>query len=584
MTMRAVRLTLAVSLAVGLWPMHAAMAADPPTFVRTIGGPNRAQMYPSGVEVDDRNGTVVIADTGNNQVARYRPGGRELWRVGRFGTGKRRFQQPRDVGVSRDGDVYVADTQNRRIVILDPKGRWVKAFRGPADDRMGTPIGVTVRDDRVYVADTGRNVLRVFDLRGRQRRVISSRGACSTVALRDADARPDGAIYVASYQTNHISVFGPRGGCLRTFGGTGSALGQLRAPYGVRIARDPVARARRVYVADANNDRIQVFTLSGEPVAAFGEELFSTLRRVAIAPDGTVWGADLWSWQVFGFERTRRGYRPAGDLGRPLASSTASRVFHEPRHLQVRADGSIVVADTVHQSVVVMGADGSFVRRCGTRGSDLGQFNWPYGVAVDPGTGQIWVTDTKQYRMQIITATCDPVARFGARGLGDEEFRWVFGVAIRASDGVAVIADSQNGRLKIHDVASRALLSVYGGIGGGVGRFREPSGVAVAPGGGVWVADTGNDRVVELAVDGAGAVTWVRTIDGLDAPRGVAVGADGRIYVTESGADRVAVLAADGTRLSPLRGFRQPWGVAIGPGGHLFVSDTYRDRIVEYAP
>ena len=556
-----------------------------PTFVRWIGGPNHAEMYPSGVEVDPRGGALVIADTGNNAVAKYRPDGTRVWKVGRHGTGKRRFEQPRDVGVAGDGRIYVADTQNRRIVVLDGRGRWVKAFRGPADDRMGTPIGVTVRGRHVYVADTGQMVLRVFDLRGRQLRVIASRGACSTQSIRDADATANGTIYVASYATNEISVYGANGRCRSTFGGSGTDLGQLRAPYGVKIARDPVTSRWRVFVADANNERIQVFTLDGAPIAAIGTGQFATLRRVAIADDGTVWGADLWAWQLRGYARTPTGYSLETTIGTPLPSSTATRVFHEPRHLDVRDDGSLVVANTVHQSVVIMGADGSFIRQCGTRGSQLGQFNWPYAVAVDPGTGDLWVADTKQYRIQVITPTCDPVARFGRPGREPNEFRWVYDVSIRDADRLAIVADTQNDRVKVYDVATRGLRDVFGGTGSGRGTFRGPSGVGVGPDGEVWVADAANGRIVELAVDAAGDVSWVRAIEGFRTPRGVAVGLDGTVYVAETGANAVAVVDPDdGRRTATIDGFREPWGVAIGPGGNLYVSDTYRDRIGVFAP
>ena len=559
-------------------PAHAA-----PTFLRWIGGPNHAEMYPSGVEVDPRNGAIAIADTGNNAVAKYRTDGTRVWKVGRHGTGARRFEQPRDVGIAEDGRIYVADTQNRRIAVLDGRGRWIGAFRGPADDRMGTPIGVTVRGRRVYVADTGQMVLRVFDLRGRQLQVIASRGACSTSAIRDADATPKGTIYVASYATNEISVYGANGRCRRTFGGTGTELGQLRAPYGVKLARDPVTSRWRVYVADANNRRIQVFTLEGEPLAAIGAGEFTTLRRVAVGHDGTVWGADLWAWQVFGFARTPAGYARDGTLGRPLPPSTSTRVFHEPRNLDVLGDGSIVVADTVHQGIAIMGADGSFIRHCGTRGSQVGQFNWPSAVTVDPGTGNFWVADTKQYRIQVITPACDPVARFGRPGRAPNEFRWVYDVTIRDADRLAIVADTQNDRVKVYDVATRGLRAVFGGDGSRR-TFRGPSGVGLAPDGAVWVADTGKGRIVELSVDAAGDMSWVRAIDGFESPRDVAVGLDGTIYVAETGANAVAVVDPDGTHTATIDGFREPWAVAIGPAGTLYVSDTYRDRIGVFAP
>jgi DNA-binding beta-propeller fold protein YncE len=581
--MRVGRSVVAASLTLLLVGAAPQPARAEPTFIRWIGGPNHAEMYPSGVEVDPRNGALVIADTGNNAVAKYRPDGTRVWKVGRHGTGRRRFEQPRDVGVADDGRIYVADTQNRRIAVLDGRGRWMGAFRGPATDRMGTPIGVTVRGRRVYVADTGQMVLRVFDLRGRQLQVIASRGGCSTRSIRDADATPKGTIYVASYATNEISVYGANGKCQRTFGGTGTQLGQLRAPYGVKLARDPVTTRWRVYVADANNLRVQVFTLDGEPIAAIGSGEFTTLRRVAVDDDGTVWGADLWAWQVVGYARTQTGYVRNGTLGTPLPPSTSTRVFHEPRNLDVRSDGSIVVADTVHQGVAIMGADGSFIRQCGARGSQVGQFNWPYAVTVDPATGNLWVADTKQYRIQVISASCDPIARFGRPGREPQEFRWLYDVTIRDADRLAIVADTQNDRVKVYDVASRGLRNVFAGDGGRR-AFSGPSGVGVGPDGEVWVADTGNGRIVELSMDATGEITWVRSIDGFRTPRDVAVGMDGTIYVAETGANAVAVITSRGTRTATIDGFREPWAVAIGPSGNLYVSDTYRDRIGVFTP
>lgn len=55
------------------------------------------------------NGNVVVADTGNDQVAEYTSTGAKVWRIGSPGTaakaGNVQFQQPRDVGVNSSGNV-----------------------------------------------------------------------------------------------------------------------------------------------------------------------------------------------------------------------------------------------------------------------------------------------------------------------------------------------------------------------------------------------------------------------------------------------------------------------------------------------
>ena len=70
------------------------------------------------------------------------------------------------------------------------------------------------------------------------------------------------------------------------------------SPYGVRIAKDP-KWGEVVYVADSNNNRVQVFTKTGVFKASIGRTgpfsetgTFTTMRRVAVAKDGDIWGAD----------------------------------------------------------------------------------------------------------------------------------------------------------------------------------------------------------------------------------------------------------------------------------------------------
>ena len=43
-----------------------------PDHVRTIGGLGRADMYPSGLDID-ADGNVYVADTGNDQITKYPP-------------------------------------------------------------------------------------------------------------------------------------------------------------------------------------------------------------------------------------------------------------------------------------------------------------------------------------------------------------------------------------------------------------------------------------------------------------------------------------------------------------------------------
>src|SRR5207247_4458631 len=96
-------------------------------------------------------------------------------------------------------------------------------------------------------------------------------------------------------------------------------------------------------------------------------------------------------------------------------------------------------------------------------------------------------------------------------------------------------------------------------------------------GGNLWVADTGNDRVVEL--DPGGAVLY-RTAAGLVAdPTAVAPSPAGT-YVADTGHGRVLLLDASGGSSVVGPSLSHPVAVAVGPGGTAYVADDASVRHV----
>lgn len=579
-------------------PAQAVDTGTPPVYAATLGGSGQADMYPSGAEVAP-DGTLVVADTGSNQIEKYRADGSAVWRVGSYGFGAGQYNNPRDVGVDSAGNIYVADTANLRIVKLSSTGAWLASTKGATGDLIKSPIGLSVSNDLVYVADGATKKVRVFDTSLRQVRAFSSNGACTFSALRDVDADSAGNVYVANYTLHNILKLTSTGTCITKWGTKGTADGQFAAPYGVRIARDPGLGRQLAYVADSNNNRIQVFELSGEHLATMGapgthDQLgtFTQLRRVAVAGDGDVWGADLWGWRMERWNRAstvngRPTYAPAQRIGTRTPQLSDSEVFHEPRQIAFDPAGNLRVADTVHHRIVRLTPQGRVLDACGMRGSDDGELNWPRGVAIDPVTGDIWMADTKQSRLQVVPASCSGGQRIGTKGTGVGNFHWPMSIAIRPSDRTAWVADTNNNRITVWDVATRTPLASFGSLGSGAGQFNQPRGVTVAPNGSIYVADRTNNRIVELSAGARGTgIEVVRTITaGLNKPEGVAVDGSGRIYVADTLNDRLVALTAEGVLLgstSGPSGMRDPAAVSVGPDDRIYVADTYNDRILAF--
>ena len=319
---------------------------------------------------------------------------------------------------------------------------------------------------------------------------------------------------------------------------------------------------------------------------------FAELRRVAVAADGDVWGADLWGWRLERWDRTATDWTYAQTIGAPLPVDTATRVFHEPRGIAFENDGTVNIMDTVHHRMVRMSPTGQIIGTCGKRGSNVGQYNWPRGQAVDPATGQIWVANTKQYNIHIINpATCGGAgngAKFGTFGAGVGQFNWPQDIAIRASDRIAFIADTSNHRIVAYNVATRAYVAAFGTMGSGTGQFKFPTAVDINPANGrLLVADSQNNRIVELSDNGGNNMQVTRTFTGgFNRPSGVAADAAGNIYVADTLNNRVAILSPSGALIESFSGpggLNQPEAITIAPNGEIYVADTFNDRIRVFA-
>jgi len=91
---------------------------------------------------------------------------------------------------------------------------------------------------------------------------------------------------------------------------------------------------------------------------------------------------------------------------------------------------------------------------------------------------------------------------------------------------------------------SMTAIAVYGLYEKNERRLNRPHGIAAHRSGEVYLADTGNNRVVHFFNPGR-ELKWVRALGGLAAPRDVAISADRTVYVADTGNHRVLVFQND---------------------------------------
>jgi peptidylamidoglycolate lyase len=121
----------------------------------------------------DREGNLWVTDVGLHKVWKLSPAGEVLLELGTGAPGRdtRSFDQPTDVWVAADGNVFISDGYgNTRVVKLAPDGRflmqWGTPGAGPGQFRI--PHSITGDSQgRIYVADRGNSRVQRFDAEGR---------------------------------------------------------------------------------------------------------------------------------------------------------------------------------------------------------------------------------------------------------------------------------------------------------------------------------------------------------------------------------------------------------------------------------
>jgi len=444
---------------------------------------------PAGLAVD-RQGTVYIADSGNNRIRRVADG--KLETVLGTGTGAVQLFGPTGVAVDARGNLYVADSGNRRLLRWDASGSVVvlataESIRDVAVDSAG----------RVFVAE-GRRVFRIL-----------SDGTLMTVAgCGEFGSEKEGAPAVQTH---------------------------LRAPVGVAVDRDGI-----VYIADEAGYRVRKVDLKGTltTTAGTGEQGFSgdggpapaagLVDPVAVTSDSSrnVWIADYLGHRVRRVSPSgvitsaagtgRAGF--SGDTG-PAASARLNR----PRGVATDVYGNVYIADSLNHRVRKVDRRGSITTVAGTgirghsgdRGlATLAQLDTPAAVTVDD-EGNLYIAEQGSHVIRMVRPDGFILAVAGT-GVGGYSGDGGPATTARLDSPSGVAADSR-GNLFIADTNNHRVRrvtpdgtidSVAGtgtpGFGGDRGpaaeaQLRQPSAVVVdRVSGALYVADTANRRVRKL--------------------------------------------------------------------------------------
>jgi tripartite motif-containing protein 2/3/tripartite motif-containing protein 71 len=275
---------------------------------------------------------------------------------------------------------------------------------------------------------------------------------------------------------------------------------------------------------------------------------------------------------------------PVEKLGTPILTIDE---MAKPWGVAINQRGEVVVTESGGHCVSVFSLSGVKLRSFGTRGSGLGQFQYPREVAVD-GEGNILVADSAIHRIQKFTPEGRYLTSVGTEGSRCLQFSFPTGIAFNASNNKIYVGDTGNHRVQVLN-SDLTFSSTFGRHGRGKGQFNEPFGIACDSTGSVLVADQSNHRIQAFSAEGRFLRKFGRYGHGrgeLCYPVGVAIDAGDMVYVSENDNDYVSVFTSVGKFVTSFgregKGageFSCPHGLAVDNSGVVYVCDRFNDRV-----
>ena len=255
---------------------------------------------PTGIVVDFQ-GNIFISDTGNDRVVKCDNQGEFLAETGGFGSGAGEFNRPTYMASDNGLNLYVVDAQNKRIQRLDRNLNFISEIEIEGDEDfagLGLPEGIALT--------------------------------------------PSGEIVVSDIEGDLLVQLSGFSEYKTSYGGFGEMEGGLRDPLGVFVDRNS-----DVYVADSRNDRVAVFDQFGNFLRSLGEKVLNNPAGVTVGRDGAVYVANTGdnSLVVLG---------PEGDLIAEYGKSEQGMMgISEPTDLAFGPQGKLFLVDSGNHRIVV---------------------------------------------------------------------------------------------------------------------------------------------------------------------------------------------------------------------------------------
>jgi DNA-binding beta-propeller fold protein YncE len=180
--------------------------------------------------------------------------------------GKGELKLPVNCFIADNGNIYVADSERKQIVIFDSEGNYLSSFGDPDNFK---PVDVFIKHDKIWVTNLAAHQIFVYrndpdhELLAMWPEVDKSMAGClfSPTNIWVGDS----LVYVTDFGDFKVKKYSLEGEYVESIGSYGQALGQFIRPKGLAVDKES-----NLFVVDAGFENTQIFNKEGKLLMFFG--------------------------------------------------------------------------------------------------------------------------------------------------------------------------------------------------------------------------------------------------------------------------------------------------------------------------
>jgi len=278
---------------------------------------------------------------------------------------------------------------------------------------------------------------------------------------------------------------------VKKWGSFGSFDGQMKFSCGAAVNSK-----KNLLIADRRNNRIQVFSNSGDFLFKFGNSGsgpgdFNDPFKVIIDEEDNIYVTDSINCRVEIFDPNGKFLRQFGSKG------LNDGQFDVPASIALDSKGFLYVSDFNNHRIQKFDKTGKFVAKWGSYGNGNDQLGAVHSIAAGPGN-LIYVLDSGNYCLKIFEETGKFMQKIGRQGSENDEFTILSSVTLDSSGNI-YLTDSGDDAIKVFDKTGKFVIKIKN-PGDGDMQFKGPSELAFDSNSNMFVMDYLNHRIQKFSL------------------------------------------------------------------------------------